>query len=162
MLKLNSARIVEIHCLKYLSLASTHFGSLWRTIVKLSSARTNELISSNLALSPIQPTISMLFPWTPRTYQTRRSENTIKSDRVNEDNCLATELVSPREGNFFRIRATLEKKIDKPKKPVTRITDRKSARSHVLVVPAFFLPFETDLEEVFGKIRIFFVKRDLP
>jgi len=62
MAKLNSTRIVEIHCLKYLSLASAHFGSFGRTIVKLSSARTKELISSDLVLSPIQPTISMLFP----------------------------------------------------------------------------------------------------
>jgi hypothetical protein len=58
----DSTRIVEIHCLKYLSLAPAHFGSLWRTIVKSSSVRTNDLISSDLALSPIQPTISMLLP----------------------------------------------------------------------------------------------------
>jgi hypothetical protein len=56
----------------------------------------------------------------------------------------------------------LEKKIDKPKKPAMRITNRKSARSHVLLVPAFFPPVETALEEVLGKIRILLLKRSLP
>ena len=66
------------------------------------------------------------------------------------------------EGNSFRSRVDLEKKIDSPKKPVARITNRRSARCDVLLVPAFFPPVETALEEVFGKIRIFFLKSDLP
>lgn len=59
-------------------------------------------------------------------------------------------------------RAAFEKKIDRPKKPETRITNRKSARSHVLLVPAFFSPVETTLEGVLCKIRILFLKKDLP
>jgi hypothetical protein len=71
-------------------------------------------------------------------------------------------LVSPSEVDFFRTRAALEKKIDRPKKAVTRITNRKSARRHDLLVAALFPPVETALEEIFGKIRILFLKRDLP
>jgi hypothetical protein len=71
-------------------------------------------------------------------------------------------LVSPCEGNFFRTRVALEKKNEKAKKPATRITKRKSARNHVLLVCGFFPPVETVLEEVLGKIRMFFLKRYLP